>query len=107
VYRTRPQVWTADADARLKLTQTRLAPYVIGGLSFGHYRNKIDLTGSTPIDTQDQSWHNSWGYNAGAGLEYMFGRTGLFAEARYFHLAGVSGFNSVSHVPLIIGVTWY
>jgi opacity protein-like surface antigen len=107
VYRTRPQIWTADADARYKFMPTRLAPYVVGGLSFGHYRNRIDLTGSTPIDTQDQSWHNSWGYNAGAGLEYMFGRTGLFAEARYFHLAGASGFNSISHVPVIVGVTWY
>jgi hypothetical protein len=107
VYRTRPQIWTADADLRYKFMQTRLAPYAVGGLSFGHYRNRIDLTGSDPIDNQDQSWHNSWGYNGGLGLEYMFGRTGLFAEARYFHLAGVSGFNSVSHVPLIIGVTWY
>jgi hypothetical protein len=106
-YRTHPEIVTVDADARLKLMKTRLAPYVIGGLSYGHYRTTIDLTGSDPIDFQDQSWHNAWGYNAGAGLEYMFGRTGIFAEARYFHLNGASGFNSVSHVPFILGVTWY
>ncbi|HXT15589.1 MAG TPA: hypothetical protein VN706_08165 [Gemmatimonadaceae bacterium] len=108
-YRTRPQIWTVDADARLKVAQLtpRLAPYVIGGLSWGHYRTLIDPTGSTPIDSQDQSWHNAWGWNAGAGLEYMLGRTGLFVESRYFHLNGASGFNSVSHVPLIVGLTWY
>jgi hypothetical protein len=109
LYRTRPQIWNVDADARLKLGSLtpRLSPYVIGGLSWGHYRRLIDQTGSTPIDTQDQSWHNSWGYNAGGGLEYMLGRTGLFVESRYYHLNGASGFNSVSHVPLIVGLTWY
>ena len=106
-YRTRPQIFTADADLRLKLTPTRLAPYVIGGLSYGRYRTRIDPTGSTPIDNQDQSWHNGWGYNAGAGLEYLFGRTGLFIESRYFHINGASGFNSISHVPVIVGLTWY
>jgi len=108
-YATHPQIWTADADARLKLGSItrRLSPYVIGGLSYGRFRTLIEPTGSDPIDSQDQSWHNSWGYNAGGGLEYMLGRTGLFVESRYFHLNGASGFNSVSHVPLIVGLTWY
>ncbi len=108
-YTTRPEIWTADADAKLRVGSIthRLSPYLIGGLSYGHYRTLIDQTGSTPIDTQDQSWHNAWGYNAGGGLEYMLGRTGLFVESRYFHLNGASGFNSISHVPVIFGVTFY
>jgi opacity protein-like surface antigen len=108
-YATKPQIWTGDVDAKLKLfTAPRgLAPYVIGGLSVGRYRRLIDATGSDPIDQQDQRWHNAMGYNAGAGLEYMFGRTGVFVESRYVHLSGASGFKSISQVPVMVGLTWY
>jgi opacity protein-like surface antigen len=108
-YRTNPQIFTANADAKLRLFNitSRLAPYAIGGLSYGRFRNTFTRTGSDPIDMQDVSWHNSWGYNAGGGLEYMLGRTGLYVESRYFHLSGASGYNSVSHIPLIFGVTFY
>jgi opacity protein-like surface antigen len=109
-YETHPQVWTADADARLKLGTIftrRLSPYVVGGLSYGRFRRTIDVTGSDPIDNQDQSWHNSWGYNAGGGLEYLLGRTGVFVEAKYYHLNGASGINALNHVPVVVGLTWY
>jgi opacity protein-like surface antigen len=102
-------MFTADADLKFRLFNltSRLAPYAIGGLSYGRYRNVITPTGSDLIDRQDQLWHNGFGYNAGAGLEYMLGHTGLFVESRYFNLNAAKGFNSVSHVPLIFGVTFY
>ena len=55
--------------------------------------------------TIDNAWHNGWGYNAGGGMEFGWGATNLFVESRFTRFSGEN--SKISHVPLVIGLSWY
>lgn len=57
---------------------------------------------STPIEGD---WHSGWGYNLGGGGEIGFGRTTLFVETRFSRFKGQN--TNISHVPLIVGLSWF
>jgi len=57
---------------------------------------------TTPVD---DGWHSGWGWQAGGGLELGWGITNLFVESRYSRFSGE--FSKISHVPLVIGLSWY
>jgi len=95
----------------------RVQVYGIGGASYNRFKNVIENDGgqlsvgdvrtvngvfTTPVD---DSWHGGWGWNVGGGLELGWGITNLFVESRYSRFSGE--FSKISHVPLIIGLSWY
>jgi hypothetical protein len=72
---TRDQIWTADADAELKIpTGTPAIPYAIGGI--GIYSSHRSLFLSTGYNTNP-------GVNLGGGLRFELGEATAFVEARY------------------------
>ena len=91
--------------------------YGIAGASYNRFKNVIEndngrlsvgdvrtVNGvfTTPVD---DGWHSGWGWQAGGGLELGWGITNLFVESRYSRFSGE--FSKISHVPLVIGLSWY
>ena len=71
------------------------------GLSVGDVRT-VNGVFTTPVD---DDWHGGWGWQAGGGLELGWGITNLFVESRYSRFSGEN--SKISHVPLVIGLSWY
>jgi opacity protein-like surface antigen len=95
----------------------RVQVYGIGGASYNRFKNVIESVDgrlsvgdvrtvngvfTTPVDSD---WHGGWGWQAGGGLELGWGITNLFVESRYSRFSGEV--SKISHVPLIIGLSWY
>lgn len=115
------KVFTVGGDAKLRaLTinpfKKRVQFYGIGGVSWNRFKNIIEnnhgvLTignGGTvngQFLTVDNSWHSGWGWNAGGGVEMGWGITNVFVESRFTRFNGVN--TNISHVPLVIGLSWY
>jgi len=116
------QLMNVDGDLKLRLVKVqpynkRVQVYGIGGVSYNRFKNILENNGgqlsvgdvfatngnfTTPTDN---TWHNGWGWNAGGGLELGWGVTNLFVESRYSRFSGEN--SKISHVPLIIGLSWY
>jgi len=113
---------TAALDAKLRLGTVnpfnrRVQFYLIGGGTWNHFKNVIENNGGTLSvgnrigvngqlpTTFDSDWHSGWGYNAGGGGEIGFGRTNLFMETRFSRFKGEN--SNISHVPLVIGLSWF
>ena len=128
------KVWNANADIKLELpffnhtlgSSVLFKPYLIGGgsyLSYSNLRMKLDvdqgatggfgpqhavIAGAAPTATEDNSYHNSWGWNAGGGLSFHAGRKEMFIEARGVHFTNSDGqFSSSWHVPITFGVNLF
>jgi len=115
------QLMTGEADLKWRLVTAspynkRVQVYGIGGVSYNRYKNILEThNGQLSIGdvvatngrftTTDPNWHNGWGYNVGGGLELGWGVTNLFVESRYSRFSGE--FSKISHVPLVIGLSWY
>lgn len=115
-----PQVWTGDADLKLRLPMTssfahRFQIYGVGGATYNRYKNLVQfsnntgafMVGTTPYaqgTTFDDTWHSTWGWNAGGGLQFGFGRTNLFVESRYVHFSNNGALNQI---PVVVGLNWY
>ena len=95
----------------------RVQVYGIGGVSYNRFKNIIENVDgrlsvgdvrtangvfTTPVDGD---WHSGWGWQAGGGIELGWGITNLFVESRYSRFNGE--FSKISHVPLVIGLSWY
>jgi hypothetical protein len=119
-----PQIWSGDADLKLHLPTVmawnrRFSIYGIGGASYNRFKSLVqsgedglitvgDQTGSGVgifPTTADNSWHDAWGWNAGGGLEFGFGRTNLFVESRYVRFNRSGG--NLSQVPVVVGLSWF
>jgi hypothetical protein len=116
------QIMNADADLKLRMVKAnpfnhRVQVYGIGGVSYNRYRdilennNGILSIGNTfansngTFTSPDLDWHNGWGYNVGGGMELGWGVTNLFIESRYSRFKGEN--SNISHVPLVIGLSWF
>lgn len=116
------QLMNADADLKVRLVKAnpfskRVQVYGIGGVSYNRFKNILEhkngqlsvgevlVNNSTTTTAVDTDWHNGWGYNVGGGMELGWGITNLFIESRYSRFKGE--FSNISHVPLVIGLSWY
>jgi opacity protein-like surface antigen len=116
------QIMNVDGDLKLRLVKLqpynkRVQVYGIGGVSYNRFKNILENNAgvlsvgdvrtvngvfTTPTDN---TWHNGWGWNTGGGLELGWGITNLFVESRYSRFSGEN--SKISHVPLVIGLSWY
>jgi len=125
-YNFTPQIWQGDADLKLRLPMTsafshRFSIYGLGGATWSHFKgltqfntttgtfttsngDVITTSGGSPVFA-DASWHNAWGWNAGGGVTFGFGRTNLFVESRYIHFNHNDG--DLNQVPIVVGLTWF
>ena len=108
-------------DAKLRVPAItpfakRVQFYGIAGGSWNHFKNILEndhgvLTigdGGTingQFVTVDNDWHSGWGWNAGGGVEMGWGITNVFVESRFTRFNGVN--TNISHVPLVIGISWF
>jgi len=117
------QIMSGDADLKWRLVTAspynkRVQVYGIGGVSYNRFKNILEnnngrlsvgdvLANSNGTFTTavDNEWHNGWGWNAGGGIELGWGVTNLFVESRYSRFKGEN--SNISHVPLVIGLSWY
>jgi len=116
------QLMNADADLKWRLAKanpfsSRVNVYGIGGVSYNRFKNIVEnnrgqlsigdvlANSNGTFTTVDNDWHNGWGYNVGGGLELGWGITNLFVESRYSRFKGEN--SNISHVPLVIGLSWY
>jgi len=115
-------IMNVDGDLKLRLVKLqpynkRVQVYGIGGVSYNRFKNILENNGGQlsvgdvrAVNGQftsptDNTWHNGWGWNTGGGLELGWGVTNLFVESRYSRFSGEN--SKISHVPLIIGLSWY
>jgi hypothetical protein len=115
------KIFTVGLDAKLRVPaitpfSKRVQFYGIVGGSWNHYKNILEndhgvLTignGGTvngQFVTVDSDWHSGWGWNAGGGVEMGWGITNVFVESRFTRFHGVN--SNISHVPLVIGMSWF
>jgi len=116
------QLMNADADLKWRLVKAnpfshRVQVYAIGGASYNRFKNILEnnhgvlsvgdaiANSNGSFSTVDNDWHNGWGYNVGGGMEMGWGITNLFIESRYARFKGEN--SNISHVPLVIGLSWY
>jgi opacity protein-like surface antigen len=117
------QLWNFDGDLKLRFLSgtprgTRVTLYGLGGGTYNRFKDILETNrdGITSIGdaiggfeapplNPDHSWHSGWGWNAGAGLEVGKGRTNVFLESRFNRFSGEN--TMISHVPVVLGVTWY
>ena len=115
------QMWNIALDAKVRAIaispfSKRVQLYGIAGGSYNRFRNVLEtdrdvfsIGDNVFIPNRnnviDDSWHSGWGYNVGAGAEFGWGRTNLFVETRY---SAVRGQNTwITHVPIMIGLSWF
>jgi len=115
------QIMSVDGDVKWNLVTTspynhRVQVYGLGGVSYNRFKNILEnnagqlsigdvLATNGRFSTVDTDWHNGWGWNAGGGLSMGWGATNLFVESRYSRFSGEN--SKISHVPLVIGLSWY
>ena len=111
----------ADVDLKWRMVSAnpynkRVQVYAIGGVSYNRFKNILEndagrlsigetVATNGRFTTVDNEWHNGWGYNAGGGIEFGWGITNLFVESRYARFKGEN--SNISHVPLVIGLSWF
>jgi len=121
-----PQVWQGDADLKLRLPMSsafshRFSIYGLGGATYNRFKgltqfntttgtfvngngSLVTTTTGLPVAVDD-SWHDAWGWNAGGGVAFGFGRTNLFVESRYIHFNHNDG--DLNQVPIVVGLSWF
>jgi hypothetical protein len=118
------QLMNADADLKVRFISvtprsTRIQLYALGGGTYNRFKDILEQnhgiynignfsTGSAiPTDPSqaDHAWHNGFGWNAGGGVEIGKGATNLFLEGRFNRFSGEN--STISHVPVVIGLSWY
>lgn len=73
-----------------------LRPYLLAGLGIYNYKLEGDDVPAAAGDSE-----SDFGVNGGLGINYAFGRVGLFAEGR-FHNVFASG-SDLQYVPVMVG----
>jgi hypothetical protein len=115
------KIFTVGLDAKLRVPaitpfSKRVQFYGIAGGSWNRFKDILEndhgvLTigdGGTingQFITVDSDWHSGWGWNLGGGVEMGWGITNIFAETRFTRFKGVN--TDISHVPLVVGISWF
>ena len=97
----------ADVKLRVPLGRSWSRFYVVGGVGGNHFwgYSQNYATGGDTRSFSDAK--TTLGWNAGGGLKFAWGRTGLFLESRYMSATTPAGFPGVSTakwVPVILGI---
>jgi len=119
---TNPQIWSALADAKLRLPFTgrflggaTTGLYLIGGGGVHWMRNysstfgvtnpgtNINDQGSQAATLSDNGSLVRLGMNAGAGVTLGLGSTELFVESRYVRI--FTSAQRMNYVPILAGIT--
>jgi len=111
------QILNLSGDLKLRApylnSHIPLSLYAIGGGNYIRYKDLlIQLDTPTPgtygnnVAPSDNVWHDKWGYNAGAGLDYGWGKYSLFVESRMISFKAANA-NTARQFPLVIGFNWY
>jgi opacity protein-like surface antigen len=116
-----PTIMQLGGDLKLRLPvfspwAHRFQIYGVGGASWNRFKDIVEVgnglisvgeqnAATVPVPaTVDHDWHSKWGWNAGGGVQFGFGRTNLFVESR------VMKFNNrvdLQQVPIVLGLSWY
>ena len=133
---SRPSVWNINLDGRIDIPgmnkifghNTWFTPYVIGGGSWVDYhdlRQKLDdeveTVNGTEVNSVVSDGGSHWGWNAGGGLGWQFGRTAVSVASRVVQftrgsnviatLNGVEiegrGFKSARQIPIMFGLNFF
>jgi Outer membrane protein beta-barrel domain len=87
---------TANAVYTFQTSEdSKVHPYLIGGVGFYNGKASGDDVGDTESDT-------NFGLNGGAGFDFMAGAVGVFVEGR-FHSVFSEGDNT-NFIPITVGV---
>jgi len=111
------QIMNLGADLKLRTgnlnRQIPLSLYLLGGGNFIAYKDLlIQLDAATAgtignnVAPSDNSWHDKWGWNAGAGLAYGWGKYQMFVESRVISFKALNA-DPARQFPLVIGFNWY
>jgi hypothetical protein len=88
---------TANAIYKFQTSdQTRVRPYLIGGVGLYNYK----FTGDDVPD--DFGSETDFGINAGAGFEFGAGPVGLFVEGRFHNVFAED--DNLNFIPVTVGV---
>ena len=103
-------IWSGSADAKLRfpLPSARSAFYLVGGGSAHRYKNAglILASGQNTGNNLNNSV-NDFGWNAGGGFSFGWGRSELFVESRYFSMQKENPFGEKARfMPVVIGFTF-
>ncbi|MDB4907854.1 MAG: hypothetical protein JWO05_2638 [Gemmatimonadetes bacterium] len=103
-------IWSGSADAKLRfpLPSARSAFYVVGGGSAHRYKNASTIltSGQNTGNNLDNSV-NDFGWNAGGGFSFGWGKSELFVESRYFSMQKENPFGEKARfLPVVLGFTF-
>jgi hypothetical protein len=112
----KPEYFSIAADLKLRLpTVTRYLKranfYLIGGGNWFDVKNMTLATSGTTVASPSgvligtTNWDSQWGWNAGGGFQFGWGRSNVFVESRYQSFSN-GGFNA-GHVPITLGLSWF
>jgi len=113
-----PTPWTFNGDVKFRLpfgAGRNHMLYALGGATWAYYKDLVfgqevnvpitTVAGATAAGLETESldnWTSDWGWNAGGGIAFGFGRRfNLFVESRYIR------YNGGGTVPVIAGLNWY
>lgn len=106
----RAQIMHGSADLKLRLPvvqryMKRASVYGVAGGTYFRYKDLYlaDNSGNRVLPTD--SWTGKAGWNAGGGVQFGWGRSNVFVEARYMRFS--NGGVSAGHVPIVLGLTWF
>lgn len=125
----RAQILNLAGDLKLRLPtralfNKRFQLYALGGGQWDRYKNIVEAghgavtmgdQTATPItpttagqtitfNNTSDSWHSAWGWNAGGGFQFGWGKTNMFVESRYMKF---NGRVDLTQIPVVVGFTWY
>jgi hypothetical protein len=115
--RPRPEILNLNGD--LTLTAPKLSDrfplrlYALGGGTYTRYKDLLIQLDETTAGTvgnnvapSDREWHDKFGFNAGVGGNFGFGKTELFIEWRMLQF-NPSNAGKAQQQPFILGINWY
>jgi len=109
----RPSVVNITADLKLRTPFFRGSRfpnfnlYAVGGVASVMYKDLVMEDENKAIVAPDHKWHDSFGWNAGAGAAVSIGhKREVFLEARAINFMK-SGFENGHQLPIVVGINWY
>lgn len=106
----RAQIMHGSADLKLRLPAVqrymkRASIYGVAGGTYFRYKDLYiaDNNGNTVLPTD--KWSDKFGWNAGGGVQFGWGRSNVFVEARYMRFT--EGGIGAGHIPIVLGLTFF
>lgn len=106
----RAQIMHGSADLKLRLPvvqryMKRASIYGVGGGTYFRYKDLLIADNSGNRVEASDAWSDKFGWNAGGGVQFGWGRSNVFVEARYMRFT--EGGIGAGHVPIVLGLTFF